>query len=280
MNITIAKNAGFCYGVKKAVDEVEALLDKNIQVYSIGEIIHNEYVIEKLQKKGLIILNDNEATEIHNKNVLIRSHGIEKDIYLILKNNGNTIYDLTCPNVSKIHSIVEKETKNGTSLIIIGDKEHPEVKGIKSYANGKVYIIDNEEEIANILEPKDTNFILVSQTTQNTKKFKNIVDILNKIFYNIKVYNTICLSTENRQNEANEMSKISDAILVVGSKKSSNTKKLYDICMNNTDTYFVESINDLENITLNDKNKVGIVAGASTPNELIEEIVSYAKSNF
>lgn len=280
MNINIAKNSGFCFGVKNAIDKINILLDCNDKVYCIGDIIHNDFVNNKLKNKGLVILEDyDQIAKLKCENVVIRSHGIQKSIYEILEKNNNKILDLTCPYVKKIHKIVDEETKNNAPLIILGDQKHPEVIAIKSYAHNKVYILDNVENIDEIKEDKNTPIVLVSQTTQDKDKYKNIVDILTKIFYNIKVYNTICKSTIDRQEEAYNLSKENDIIFVIGSKKSSNTKKLYNICSKNTESHLIEDKIDFDKNYINNKKNIGIIAGASTPDDLIEEIVSYVRSN-
>ena len=182
IDITIAKNAGFCFGVKRAIDKVQELLNNNIKLYCIGDIIHNEYVVNKLKSNGLIILNDeNEINKLHDEYVIIRSHGIDKNIQKILLDNNNKIIDLTCPYVKNIHNIVDENTKNDEITILVGDINHPEVKAIKSYANGEIHIINSIDEAKNLNLDKNKKIIVISQTTSSIQNYQNIIDILEKI---------------------------------------------------------------------------------------------------
>lgn len=278
----LAKSAGFCFGVKRAIDIANEELEKSKKIISIGPIIHNEVVINDLEKRGLnTFLGD--ISEIKNEKVLIRSHGIEKEKFEILSKNQNEIIDLTCPFVKKIHNAVEEYSKKGKKTIVIGDKDHQEVKGIISYAENPIFVINSEEDIEKIkgeIGEKD-NILVVFQTTANIEKSKKLVDILNKLFYNITVLKTICNATNDRQEEVMNLSKQCDVFFVIGSNSSSNTKKLFDVAKMNCDkVYLINQKEDLDHVDIKENAVVGISAGASAPDYLIREILSYARSKF
>lgn len=283
MEILKAKNAGFCFGVKRAIDEVnKVLLDKGGKVYSIGPIIHNEIVTKNLAKKGLVVIDDVEAIKkLKNEVVIIRTHGIEKELQDILQKNKNYIVDLTCPFVKRIHHLVEEYSNNGYNVLIIGDENHPEVRGIMSYAKGAVAVINDEKGIKLLKFDKKAPLLILFQTTMNVSLGQKLVDILKELFYNYKIEKTICDSTENRQQEVKELAKVCDVMLIIGSTSSSNCKKLYDVaksfCKN---SYLLNSKEDLLNINIKDVTKVGVSAGASTPEYLIEEILTNARNEF
>ena len=282
MEFIIAKNAGFCFGVKRAIDETYKILNtSDKKIYSIGSLIHNEIVINELYKKGLVEINSiDDIKKLHNEKVIIRTHGIEKDIYELLKNNGNDIIDLTCPFVAKIHNIVKEYSDMGYKVLVIGDKKHPEVKGIVSYGKD-VSAIFSEKDIKDLDLSSNLQILVVFQTTTNATFAEKLVDILRDFYYNIKVINTICNTTIDRQDEVASLAKTLDVMFIIGSKKSSNTMKLYDIsnmyCKN---TYILSDKSDLINIKLKNDAKVGVCAGASTPQYLIEEILTDARKQF
>lgn len=283
MEFIKAKNAGFCFGVKRAIDETYATLKKkNQKVYSIGPLIHNEQVTNDLKEKGLIEVNDIDSiNELHNETVIIRTHGIEKSVYDLLKSNGNYIIDLTCPFVSKIHYLVRDYSKDGYKIIVVGDKNHPEVKGIVSYAKSDIYVVIDENDIKRLNIDNNDKVLVVFQTTTSVSGAQKLVDILKKVFYNITIKNTICNATETRQEEVKNLSKVSDAMFIIGSKTSSNTRKLYDIARANcVKTYLLSDKNDLKGIDLEGVNSIGVSAGASTPEYLIEEILENGRNEF
>lgn len=283
MEITVAKSAGFCFGVQRAVDAVYDLLKENSSdIYSIGPLIHNEIVTKDLKNKGLIEINDyDEIKNLKNKKVIIRTHGIEKQVYDLLKSNNNSIVDLTCPFVSKIHKLVEEYSENGYKIIVIGDKEHPEVKGIVSYAKNDIYVVISEEDIKNLKIDRNDKVFLVFQTTTNAENAQKLVDILRDLFYNSRLVNTICNATQNRQDEVKILAETCDVMLIIGSNTSSNTRKLYEIskkyCEN---TYLLNSVDDIKNIKKEKSVKIGVSAGASTPKYLIEEILNNVRNEF
>lgn len=280
-DLLIAKTAGFCFGVKRAIDSVYKSLDEYDELYSIGQVIHNERVVDDLSKKGLKVLTDKEALLLQNKNIIIRSHGIEKDKLSILQKNSNNIIDLTCPYVKKIQKIVEERSNNGDTVIVVGNKEHEEVKSIVSYARSDIYVVDDEEGIKGLKIAQKSSILVVFQTTFNTVYGQKLVAILKNMFYNLTVSNTICNATEERQKETSDLAKTSDSFLVIGSKSSSNTQKLYEIAKNNCDnSYLVNSVNDLNNVRIGKNDILGVSAGASVPDYLIQEITDYARTNF
>lgn len=275
MEITVAKSAGFCFGVQRAVDSVYKELEENSgKIYTFGPIIHNEQVVEDLNKKGIEVIDTVEQLkEIKEGTVVIRSHGVAKEIYDILEQQKLKMVDATCPFVKKIHNIVLDESNNGKTIIIIGNDNHPEVEGIKGWVNGEVIVINKEEQIEKLSLPEQTKVCIVSQTTFNHNKFKYLVEIIRKKGYDITVVNTICNATHVRQVEAQKISSNVDGMIVIGGKNSSNTQKLYDICRNECEnTFYVQTVKDLNLHELKSLKSIGITAGASTPKNIIEEV--------
>ena len=275
MEITVAKSAGFCFGVQRAVDSVYKELEENSgKIYPFGPIIHNEQVVEDLNKKGIEVIDTVEQLkEIKEGTVVIRSHGVAKEIYDVLEQQKLKMVDATCPFVKKIHNIVLDESNNGKTIIIIGNDNHPEVEGIKGWVNGEVIVINKEEQIEKLSLPEQTKACIVSQTTFNHNKFKYLVEIIRKKGYDITVVNTICNATHVRQVEAQKISSKVDGMIVIGGKNSSNTQKLYDICRNECEnTFYVQTVKDLNLHELKSLKSIGITAGASTPKNIIEEV--------
>ena len=275
MEITVAKSAGFCFGVQRAVDSVYKELEENSgKIYTFGPIIHNEQVVEDLNKKGIEVIDTVEQLkEIKEGTVVIRSHGVAKEIYDVLEQQKLKMVDATCPFVKKIHNIVLDESNNGKTIIIIGNDNHPEVEGIKGWVNGEVIVINKEEQIEKLSLPEQTKACIVSQTTFNHNKFKYLVEIIRKKGYDITVVNTICNATHVRQVEAQKISSKVDGMIVIGGKNSSNTQKLYDICRNECEnTFYVQTVKDLNLHELKSLESIGITAGASTPKNIIEEV--------
>ena len=284
MDVKLAKTAGFCFGVKRAVDtvyeQVEAQADKTI--YTYGPIIHNEEVIKDMQKRGVHVLRTEEELDAVTEGVvIIRSHGVPKRIYDKLESKGLFCVDATCPFVKKIHNIVKKESELGKQIVIIGNGEHPEVAGIRGWAVTPVTILQNAAEAMEFEAESDAKICVVSQTTFNYKKFEEIVEILSKKRYDISVLNTICNATSERQTEAASIAKSVDAMIVIGDKHSSNTQKLFEICASACEnTYYIQTLDDLDSNQLLSAKTVGITAGASTPNNIIEEVQNYVRINF
>ena len=277
--VILAKSAGFCFGVKRAVDTVYEQTGKK-NVYTFGPIIHNEEVVKDLEKKGVFVINTmEELDDITEGTVIIRSHGVSSAVYEALQKKGVEIVDATCPFVLKIHNIVKQESANGKQIVIIGNEKHPEVEGIMGWSKTQVHVVDTAEKAQNLQLDQQREVCIVSQTTFNYNKFKELVEIISEKGYNIIIRNTICNATEERQTEAREIAKRVDAMIVVGGSSSSNTRKLYEICKNECkDTYYIQTLNDLDMTSLGKADCIGITAGASTPNNIIQEVYTNVRT--
>ena len=283
MEVIVAKTAGFCFGVKRAVEQVyEQIAKAEKPVYTYGPIIHNEFVVKDLEKKGVCVLNtEEELSALTDGIVVIRSHGVGKHIYDLLEAHHITVVDATCPFVKKIHRIVEKQTAEGRRVIIIGSPEHPEVQGIRGWGNDTTLVVEKPEQIDDLLLSKEEKLCIVSQTTFNYKKFQDLVEKFEKKGYDILVLNTICNATQERQVEARRIASEVDAMIVIGGKHSSNTQKLYEICQKECkNTYFIQSLGDFNPECVNSVRSVGITAGASTPKKIIEEVHTNVRIKF
>ena len=284
MEVRLANTAGFCFGVKRAVETVYEQVKKHEgkPIYTYGPIIHNQEVIKDMREKGVSVIDsEEELQKLSSGVVIIRSHGVPKRIYELLEEQGLECVDATCPFVKKIHRIVEEESKKGKHIVIIGDANHPEVQGIKGWSEKEVTIIKTEEEArAFSVDPK-TDICVVSQTTFNYNKFKYLVEIISEKHYNVNVLNTICSATKERQTEAERIAKEVDVMIVIGDKHSSNTQKLFEICHSAcANTYYIQTLDDLDLNQLQSVQTVGITAGASTPNNIIEEVQNNVRINF
>jgi len=285
MKIELAKTAGFCFGVRRAVETVyeQVKLHQGEKIYTYGPIIHNEEVIKDLRRQGVEVINSEEELEkLEEGVVIIRSHGVPKAIYDKLEEKGLDCVDATCPFVKKIHNIVAEESQKGSHIVIIGNSEHPEVEGIKGWAGDDVTVIQTAEDAQHFL-PRDTarRICVVSQTTFNYNKFKDLVEIITKKEYDIIVLNTICNATKERQQEARQIAERVDAMIVIGDKRSSNTQKLFEICGKAClNTYYIQTLDDFDMNQLRSVETVGITAGASTPNNIIEEVQNNVRINF
>ncbi len=273
MKVILAKTAGFCFGVKRAVDTVYEQVGKG-DVYTYGPIIHNEEVVKDLESKGVHVVDNEEGLNaLTNGTIVIRSHGVERRIYDVIKENSLEIVDATCPFVKKIHNIVDTDSAQGKQIVIIGNPQHPEVMGIMGWCNTVPIVLETIEEADDLVLSEGQAISIVSQTTFNHKKFNSIVEIFEKKGYNITVYNTICNATEERQKETASIAQQVDAMIVIGGRNSSNTQKLYDIskkeCAN---TYYIQTLVDLDLAAFESVGRVGITAGASTPNHIIKEV--------
>ena len=282
MEVVLAKSSGFCFGVKRAVDTVYEQADKKDKIYTYGPIIHNEEVVKDLQEKGVKVLDGREELEALDEGcVIIRSHGVSKDIYELIERKGLECIDATCPFVKRIHKIVEKESANGRRIIIIGNDGHPEVEGIKGWSKTPAVVLESQQEALNFSEKTGEKLCIVSQTTFNYKKFQDVVEIFHKKGYNGSVVNTVCNATEVRQAEARELAARVDVMIVIGGNHSSNTRKLYEICRQECPlTYYIQTLDDLHLQLPKSVRLVGITAGASTPNNIIEEVQNYVRINF
>ncbi|MGN0534152.1 MAG: 4-hydroxy-3-methylbut-2-enyl diphosphate reductase, partial [Eubacterium sp.] len=273
--IKLAKTAGFCFGVDRAVNLVYEMVEKGERVCTLGPIIHNSQLVADLEAKGVKIINSIDECP-HGYTVVIRTHGVEKSVIDEAENIKVKYVNATCPFVSKIHKIVS-EQQEGTVTLIAGDENHPEVLGIRSYCKGKSYVFKNAEELKFILENyincENNSLVCVSQTTFSIKEWKKCEEILKKLYTNCRIYSTICNATADRQEEAANLSKEVDAMIVVGGRHSSNTCKLKDVCSANADTFLIETAAELKNIDLSGYRSVGVTAGASTPSVIIKEVL-------
>ena len=282
MEIRLAESAGFCFGVKRAVDKVYEQIKTGKTIYTYGPIIHNEEVVKDLEEKGVRVLDSREDLEqLKEGTVVIRSHGVAKEIYDCLERKGLECIDATCPFVKRIHRVVEKESLAGKHIIVVGNPEHPEVQGIVGWCQGPVTVLETPEEALAYAPEAGAELCIVAQTTYNYKKFQYIVEIFEEKGYNDSVVNTICNATEERQTQARAIAREADVMIVIGGKHSSNTRKLYEICSKECEhTYFIQTLDDLHLELPKAVRLVGITAGASTPNKLIEEVQNYVRINF
>ncbi len=277
MKITLAKTAGFCFGVKRAVDTVYELLRKGEKVCTLGPIIHNPQLVSDLEDRGVRVVNDVDEAK-QDETLVIRSHGVPEAVTDRAMNSGIKTVDATCPFVSKIHGIVKEAAKEGKTVLIAGDPKHHEVIGIVGHCDGISYVFENEEELENLLKthPELTAepLCVVAQTTFNEKIWKKSEKILKKYCTNQSIFGTICNATSMRQTEAVELAQKNDVMIVIGGRHSSNTVKLYDVCRLYCDkTYHVETANELKSCYFDCAEAVGVVAGASTPAAIIKEVI-------
>ena len=283
MNIKLAKTAGFCFGVNRAVNTVYDLIEKGEKVCTLGPIIHNPQLVDELIQKGVRIVST--PNEVNDGEVLvIRSHGVEQSVIDFCDNNSIRYIDATCTFVSKIHKIVNEKSRDGYVVIVAGDINHQEVKGIVGHSLGETHVISDESELENLLIEK-SNFaekkvILVSQTTFNKKVWEKIEKNLKKVCTNAEIFDTICNATAMRQQEAFELAKDSDGVVVIGGKGSSNTAKLFDVCRANcSKTYWVETADELNISNFSNCENIAVVAGASTPAGIIKEVLKTMTEN-
>lgn len=279
MKIIIGKTAGFCFGVSNAVKKANEALEKSKQISCLGELVHNQQVNSELKKKGLNFIDNIEQAT--NK-VIIRAHGEKKETYNQAKSLGVDIIDLTCPKVIKIHKIAEQYVKKGYYIFLIGHIEHPETKATISYCGKNSTIIEDENDIEgalNKLYKSHNKAIILVQTTFNLEKFNNISNIIKKRIeehgnIELEIKRTICDTTKERQKETIELSKQVDYMIIIGGKNSSNTNKLYEIAKENcTNTILIETYEELDIANMKKYEKIGIMAGASTPQKSIEKVV-------
>lgn len=283
MNVTVAKSAGFCFGVKRAVDLVYEQTKTEGPLYTFGPIIHNEEVVKDLEKRGVRVIESlDQLPELEKGRVIIRSHGVGKAVQDQLTASGFEVLDATCPFVKKIHRIVSEHSAAGEHIVIIGNPTHPEVKGICGWCDPEsTTVIEHVQDAENFSLPEKKNICIVSQTTYNNNKFKNLVEIIeNKGYYmSVCILNTICNATDERQTEARALARKSQAMIVVGGSHSSNTQKLFEICKDECkNTYYIQTLEDLDLTELRGLDDVGITAGASTPNNIIEEVQKYVRN--
>ncbi|MCQ2477882.1 MAG: bifunctional 4-hydroxy-3-methylbut-2-enyl diphosphate reductase/30S ribosomal protein S1 [Clostridia bacterium] len=283
MKITLAKTAGFCFGVDRAVNMVYDLVNKGKKVSTLGPIIHNTQMVADLESKGVYAVSNPEEVK-SDTTLVIRSHGVSKSVFEQAEKLGLSVADATCPFVSKIHKIVYENSKNGSIILIAGDKTHQEVMGIVGHCCGETYVFSDTEELENIVKfhPEITNseVCAVSQTTFNAKKWENAQLFLKKVCTNAKIFDTICNATAMRQSEARELALKNDAMIVIGGRHSSNTEKLFDICrLLCKKTLLIETADELKEEFFEGDLNVGVVAGASTPAGIIKEVIKTMSEN-
>ncbi len=275
--IIVAKYGGFCFGVKRAVDTAIETADKQSKtraLYSYGPLIHNEQVISLLEEKGLAVVDD--LKNLNDVDLIIRSHGVAKSVYEEAELKNINVIDTTCIYVKRVHDIVQKHSKEGYFILILGNATHPEIIGIKGWC-GESMVIDNVSQLDKV--KTDKPICVVAQTTFNTIKWQTITNIIKERFKEVVFFNTICSATVNRQREVSKIADEVDYVIVIGGKKSSNTRKLYEIaskkCKN---TQLIQKKDEINVKLLEKYDRIGIVAGASTPDWVIDEVIQILKS--
>lgn len=280
--VTVAKSAGFCFGVDRAVKMVYGELEKNTKVATLGPIIHNQDVVNDMQKKGARIVSDVDELE-PDETVVIRSHGVGRRIYEKIAEKGNRMLDATCPFVSRIHKIVAEKTAEGYFILIAGDETHPEVQGIVGHCDENYLVFKDKIELNAFFEKKYKNIqkklAIVAQTTYNIIVWEDCLKVIPENDPDIVIFDTICNATDTRQSDARELACRSDLMIVVGGRHSSNTVKLFEVCSKYCKTYHIENVDELFTMQLPNAEKIGITAGASTPAYIIKEVQTTMSEN-
>ncbi|MDO4495684.1 MAG: bifunctional 4-hydroxy-3-methylbut-2-enyl diphosphate reductase/30S ribosomal protein S1 [Clostridiaceae bacterium] len=276
MRITLAKTAGFCFGVDRAVNMAYEVAKTGRSAVMLGELIHNAFVTEQLEKKGLSVISSPLQAQ-NGQTVIIRAHGVGREVYEQLEAAGAEVCDATCPFVRKIHNIVLKNSAEDMPVLIAGDPNHPEVIGIRGYCRGQAFVFSNSDELEKILtentELCKKRIIVVSQTTFSQNEWKNCKEKIKIYCTNAKIFDTICLATEKRQTEAAALSEKCDMMIIIGGRHSSNTAKLKAVCSENCETHLVERAEELKTINFSHCAEIGVTAGASTPSAIIKEVL-------
>lgn len=276
MRIKLAKTAGFCFGVDRAVNMAYDLADRGCRAVTLGQLIHNPTVTEDLESKGMRVI-DAPCDAAEGETVVIRAHGVKKSVYSELGKMGASVCDATCPFVKKIHHIVEENSDTDIPVVIGGDPNHPEVVGITGYCAGEYFVFTSAQEAESFFSENSSickkGIIAVSQTTFSQNEWKKIKEKIKIYCTNAKIFDTICSATRKRQEEAAELSKESDCMIVIGGKHSSNTVKLKTVCSENCDTFLVERASELRTIDFSQYTAIGVTAGASTPSAIIKEVL-------
>lgn len=284
MKIILAKSAGFCFGVNRAVTIVNNLLEEGKKVTTLGPIIHNPHMVAELAERGVEIADTPNDLSSMDRTLVIRSHGVPQSVIDEIEQKGISYENATCPFVSKIHQIVKDNSREGKVILIAGDENHPEVQGIVGHCEGEHYIFKNYEDLGKLLKKleniENISICVVAQTTYDVKEWKNCLKLLKKVYTNAKIFDTICSATSIRQSEAEELASISDIMVVIGGRQSSNTAKLFSVCKSKCErTYLIESVAELDDIALIDADIIGITAGASTPARIIKEVFNTMTEN-
>ena len=284
MKVILAEKAGFCFGVKRAMDLVyERIRTGPFPIYTYGPMIHNEEVVEDLKRRGVVVIyNPEELSGLTEGTIVIRSHGVTKELYDRLAESPLTVVDATCPYVQKIHRHAYDFSKQGYRVLIVGNASHPEVSGICGWCtHSRPVVIETAEDAERFESNSQEKIAVIVQTTYNSENFKVIVDILNNKTYNVTVCNTICNATRERQLAAESMAGSVDACIVIGGRNSSNSQKLYEICSKKcANTFYIQTSDDLNINDFRNFQCVGITAGASTPNYIIEEVQGFVRKKF
>lgn len=277
MRINTAKSAGFCFGVKRALDIAAKITKGSGRVYMLGDIVHNEDVSRRIEKSGIKKIN--RLKKISSGILLIRAHGASQDALMQAARLGYQIIDATCPMVKEIHKIVKEMHQKGYAIIVIGDKDHDEVQGIVGQLKAKTLVIDNIKHIPLAQIKRFRRACVVSQSTQNLNNVLKIVGVLKNYIPDLKFFNTICRPTRTKQEEIRSMPLKNDVMIIIGSKNSANTKRLYEISRSlNKKTWWVNSPKEIKPAWFKGSRSVGITAGASTPEDTIRDIVKYIRS--
>lgn len=279
MEIIVGKTAGFCYGVKRAVDGAKEIVKNNTNIYCLGELVHNKEVIKELTEQGMKVINNINETK---GTTIIRAHGVEKEIYNIAKDKNIKLEDFTCPNVSKIHEIAQEYADNNYYIFLFGSKDHPENIGTISFCGNNYSIINKNEDIEKAIkdlkQSNKKNLLIISQTTYSLENFNKFTKLIKEELekeYHITIKNTICRATELRQKETEEIAKKVDFMIIIGGKNSSNTQKLFNIAKEHCkNAISIESVKELNIENIKEYEKIGIMAGASTPQKSIDEILN------
>jgi len=276
--IKIADKSGFCFGVKRAIELAQGTLNSNNKVYTLGPIIHNPQEVKRLEKEGIKTLKD--PKKIRNGVIVLRTHGIPLELGKKLQKKKNIkIIDATCPFVKRAQDIIKDLSVKNEAIVIVGEKMHPEVVGLVSYGAGKCVVVENLKEAKKIKLDKNATVNVVSQTTQTPENFNAIVRYFKKRF-KVKVFNTICKATFDRQHSAEKLAKNSDLMIVVGGKNSGNTTRLSQICSGFTKTRHIETARDIKKEWFKNVKKIGVTAGASTPDWIIKKVKEEAEKQF
>lgn len=277
--VILCEHAGFCFGANRGYSLVEESLNEGIPIYTYGPILNNQQIVDGFAKRGVRVVNSvEEFASLPKGKIIIRSHGVPRKTYEALQKTGFDVHDATCPFVKRIHRIVDEESKKGAKIVVVGNPKHPEVVGIVGWSNTPATVVETTEDVENFTCDDQRNICVVSQTTFNRTKFKELVDIFNKKGYNIHVMNTICDATAVRQEEAEKLATTADVMIVIGDKESSNSRKLYEICKRVCEvTYFIQTVDDIEGELQGISGRIGITAGASTPKYIIEEVQSHVR---
>ncbi|MBW7573455.1 bifunctional 4-hydroxy-3-methylbut-2-enyl diphosphate reductase/30S ribosomal protein S1 [Caproiciproducens faecalis] len=276
MKIMVARSAGFCFGVNRAVEMVNELLDQGKKVCTLGPIIHNPQTLEQLAARGVTIVESPDFVPA-DSTMVIRSHGVSQAVYDSLLEKKTEFANATCPFVTKIHNIVSKASAEGKTVLIAGDSHHPEVEGIRGHCSGNCYVFKNAAELQNMMDHfpinREESLCVVAQTTFSVSEWENCLEIIKRVYTNATIFDTICNATAKRQSEAEFLSRQCDAMIVIGGRESSNTAKLRDVCMKNCTTYLIETADELPLAALKESECIGITAGASTPASIIKEVL-------